>query len=126
MRRMALAAVCFGVIFVIGCGSKPKDKIVGKWEATDPKEAADAKTVFEFKPDGTMVMGMSMGPVNMNMNGKYKFTADDVIEMEIEPPAEMKGAKKDAKKAKVEVTSDNLSMTSQDEKKETIKLKKAR
>ncbi len=108
------AVVLFGVA---GCGAKPKDQIVGKWEAAEADPKKGGGMTVEFKKEGDVVMSVGA----MNISGKYKFPQDDVVEIEIE-----KLGKKDAKKMKVDIKGDELTTTEVDGKKEVTKFKKAK
>lgn len=71
---------CFCLMLASCGGSSNKDKIVGKWEASESKGGMDMKATMEFKSDGKMTI--KMGPATID--GKYSFPKDDVIKMEIE------------------------------------------
>lgn len=117
------------ILVALGCGgsSKPKDLIVGKWEATEPELAKRMKKTYEFSPDGSLKLSVARGPIDTSMNttlGKYTFTADDLMEIELNHPADKKGSWKEAIKTKVEVTKDSLILTEQDESQEVTRFKK--
>jgi uncharacterized protein (TIGR03066 family) len=115
MRKVSLALlVCLLPLFAACGGSKPKDLIIGKWEAADEKEKGVS---MEYKPDGTLTV--SMGPIKMD--AKYKFTADEDMEVEMNMP----GLKEPIKqKLKVKVSKDEMSTT--DEKGKVDKFKRAK
>lgn len=125
MRKASLILFGCAVLFLSGCGNKPKDLIVGKWESSE----GDKKETVEFKKDGTVETSDKM---KMGKGAKYKFTDDTTMELSIEfPEEEYKGLKAfmeldksegdkpvldDANhsikmKMKVEVTKDELTMT---------------
>jgi hypothetical protein len=55
-HRTSIPGFAAVAICAVGCGSsKPKDMIVGTWEVIEPQSDADAKAVYEFKPDGTLL-----------------------------------------------------------------------
>lgn len=123
MRKASWIILSAFLAFAVGCGgSKPSNQIVGKWNAELPKDApkelAGMMPVMEFKNDGVLIM--SMGPINMN--AKYKFVADDTMEVEMDVP----GKGKDAKKMKVEIKGDEMTTTELEGKKEVSKFKKAK
>jgi hypothetical protein len=150
MRKLATAAFCLTVVSALGCGSKPsastpdsrqstptpaaaatpkpKDLIVGKWEAVAPKEAAMAALVYEFKTDGRLRKSMNTGAMfPLIWSGQYTFLADDVIQIQMEPPPDFLGEKlptPKAEKARVVVTRDELTLTPEADKTAVIKLKK--
>ena len=118
MRRFTAAVAGFVLLFVLGCGStKPKDLIVGKWEATEPDLAKRMKKAIEFKLDGSLVQSVAKGPMGEGSEatpGKYNFTADDLVEIELQHTADKKGSWKETFKLKVEVSKDSLILTDQD------------
>src|SRR5262245_11244320 len=80
MRKLITAAFSLAVVLAVGCGSKsssptpdskqgtptpgaatakPKDMIVGRWEAVEPKELAMAALMYEFNTNGTVRASMS-------------------------------------------------------------------
>ncbi len=60
--------------------AKAKDQIVGKWEAT----SGDIKgALIEFTKDGVVKVVFEQGGQKINLEGKYKFTDEKTIEVEI-------------------------------------------
>ncbi len=119
MRVLSLVGVAALALLISSCGNKPKDLIIGKWEATDDKD----KGVVEFNKDGTFKI--TSGP--FSMNGTYKFVDDNTIEMEMDNPlaggvdmpsvpggVKIDLPKKITTKSKVKVTKDELTMTELD------------
>jgi uncharacterized protein (TIGR03066 family) len=78
---------------------KNSELIVGKWEGADEKDKE--KGTLEFTKDGAMIAVMSAGGKEMKMNGKYKFTADDTMEVQLEVPELKKELPKETLKVKV-------------------------
>lgn len=118
MRHTFLALLGFLLVFLAGCGSsKPKDLIVGKWEAQADEAKKMGGMVVDFRPDSAMTMKMG----KVSIDGKYKFVDDATVEVEME----MFG-KKDSKKYKVEIVKDEMTTTELDGKKEVSKFKKVK
>lgn len=98
--------------------NKPKDLIVGVWEivSKDPKE----KGTMEFRADGSFTIAPEIDGKTITMNGKYKFTAEDVIEVEVVPTDSVPPLKQKLKLTKI--TRDEL--VTKDEKNMEDKFKK--
>jgi uncharacterized protein (TIGR03066 family) len=105
------------LLFVVAAGllaqnmglaqAKPKAKelIVGKWQSEDPKFEDQGGLFVEFRKDGTMPMTSA----GFYLEGKYKFTADDVVETELE--VDQGSGEYVKNKVKVEVAKDSLVTT---------------
>ena len=117
MKQFVVAAFAFGLLVnVSGCGSSPKDMIIGKWEGSQKGlDDKDVAMTVEFMKDGKMKT--STGP--LSIEGTYKFTDNDTIEMTME----FLGQKKTLK-GKVKVTKDELEVPDEGDK--TLKLKRAK
>ena len=77
MQNMLRCLLFLALVVVLGCGAKPKDLILGKWEAVDAK--TPIKSV-EFLPDGALKL--PTGFKGIVMEGKYKIIGDDRLEIE--------------------------------------------
>ena len=118
MRHTFLALLGFLLVFLAGCGSaKPKDLIIGKWEAQGEEQKKMGGMVVDFKPDSSMTLKMGI----VSIHGKYKFTDDTTVEVEIELPN-----KTESKTMKVEIVKDEMTATDLDGKKATTKFKKVK
>ncbi|MBL8796990.1 MAG: hypothetical protein JNM56_24020 [Planctomycetia bacterium] len=118
MRHTSVVLLGFLLVFLAGCGSaKPKDLIVGKWEAQNDEAKKMGGMTVEFKPESAMTMKIG----TVSIDGKYKFVDDATVEVE----TEMLG-KKDSKKFKVEIVKDEMTTTELDGAKEVSKFKKVK
>src|SRR5512144_3453403 len=70
--------------------AKPRELIVGKWEATDPAQIVQ---VYEFADDGTLKV--SLKDQKEAAPGKFKFTNDETMEVDYQVPEEVKKAYRD-------------------------------
>jgi hypothetical protein len=77
MRVLAIAVVSLACLCFLGCGSRPQDLILGKWETMEEKD----KYSVEFTRDGTIKITRGM-----SVSGKYKFVDNGTIEVEVENP----------------------------------------
>jgi len=93
-------------LFLAGCGGKPKDLIIGKWEPVDSNDKLAGTREFTKEE-----MKISIGN-SVEVKMPYKMVSDDTIEFTMDPQFAMglpRGAKVDTKitiKAKVKVTKD--------------------
>jgi len=81
--RLGMGCLC---LLLFGCGSKPKDLIIGKWNAADEKEVFQG---YDFNKDGAMTMTLNDKDKTV-VSGKYKFIDQDTIDMEMQVPDEVK------------------------------------
>ncbi len=130
MRAMALVLLGCVVGFLIGCkgasssapggkegaAAKPKDMVVGTWEAVDAKDGKGGK--ITYTKEGGLIVEMPGAP---KMEGKYKFLEDELMEVEIMPPPE---TKLPAMKQKMKMKVGKDEMTTTDEKGTVEKFKK--
>lgn len=121
-RFAALAAVAVllnSSAALLHADDKAKDLIVGKWEPT--KKEDGVKAVIEFTTDGKVKIVASAQGQEFKLDGTYKFTDDNNMEVTVEFMGN-----KDTKKVKVvKVTKDEL-VTLDDGKKEEEKFKKVK
>lgn len=110
MGTFVVAALIVSPLLAAPAG-KPKDLIVGKWQA------GDMAAVLEFHKDGKLTVTAG----GKKIEGTYKFTADDAMEVVLDFG---KGDKKTQKLSKVKIENDELSTT--DEMGKTEKFKKAK
>jgi hypothetical protein len=121
MHRLASGLFVLSLILATGCSSpKPKDLIVGKWLAVEPKEAKDSDMALDFSTNGRMNVSFGQG---LAFAGKYRFTADDLVEIELESTKDTTGVLA-GKKYKVTITKDILSLTPQEGEPKILKFKK--
>jgi hypothetical protein len=85
--------------------------------------------VYEFWADGTVHKSMktASAPFPLFASGKYTFFADDIIQIQFDPPPPLTGEKlpqPPPQKAKVAVAKDELTLTPEGEKQGVLKLKK--
>lgn len=105
-----LLFLTFCTLFVVGCGAKAKDLIVGKWDYVEGGDRKGQK--IEFANDGTVTLDVYWaGPIGkpgvvsepMPQKGKYKLTEDEIIEIDVPGVTLIKG--------KVRATMDELTIT---------------
>jgi uncharacterized protein (TIGR03066 family) len=125
MRRATIVGLCFVLVLGLSVTSahaadKASDLIVGKWEPKDTKQ----KGTVEFIPkdaknttEGKVLLKIEdpAGKV-IEVNGTYKFTGDDKVEVELNFMGE-----KMKEELKVTVTKDELVTVDSKDKKETFK-----
>jgi uncharacterized protein (TIGR03066 family) len=114
-----MMSVVLVAVVIVGCGgSKPKDQIVGKWEATESVLGKDVKVVMEFTADGAAKMSMNAeGQEIPGPSGKYKFIDDNTMEIEYTEDGK---TKKD--KATIEsISSEKVVMVGEGGKKKELK-----
>ena len=150
---LALAALTLGAA---GCGSNNKGKIEGKWKLTELPNRPDKGNgkemlgqletmglylAMEFRPDGTMTLGLTGDKPEMlefvkamaqgkgqkiTWDAKYKLLSGDNVEF-YDMPTDMQGAggglfnQKDRAKVSVKINGDEMTIT---DAKDTLKLKK--
>lgn len=102
--KFALVLLVVLALGVAGCGSGPKNLIVGQWEAGESGMTMKA----EFDKDGTVKITM----LGQTVQGTYKVTGDDL-------EWTMNG---NTAKSKIKVTANELEMTMSGQ---TIKYKRA-
>jgi uncharacterized protein (TIGR03066 family) len=68
--KLGIVAVACVAVFVSGCGSSPKNLIVGKWEAGE----SSGKLTAEFMSDGKAKLTM----LGQTLQGTYKLNGDDL------------------------------------------------
>ena len=68
------------VVMIAGCGSKPKDLIVGKWKTSRKMGDKTFESTMEFTSDGKVKSSVEGKIV---VEGKYKFLDDSNLEMEV-------------------------------------------
>jgi len=115
MARGCVASLLIAVCLAAGCGKdkdndKDKDKdgdkktnedlIIGKWEATKKEGDVEMKMTVEFMKDGKLKMGIVAGPVNMAVDGTYKWADKDTLETTMKDPTG-KGKMEKTEKVKV-------------------------
>ncbi len=96
---------------------KPQDLIVGKWIPAQEKDKE--KGTVEFTKEGKVLLKLMEGDKKFDINGTYKFTSDDKMEVELDFMGEKK-----KETLKVKVTKDEL--TTVDEKDREEKFKRAK
>ena len=100
MRNVSVVGIGIALLLMasaVTAADKPQDLIVGKWEA----EQNGQKITAEFKKDGTVKLTHG----DQMRDGKYKFTDDKTMEVEI---AEMEKVV-----LKTSVSKDELSTTNE-------------
>jgi hypothetical protein len=102
--KLGIMVVACMALFASGCGSSPKDLIVGKWEAGQE----GVKITAEFTKDAKAKITM----FGQTLQGTYKMNGDDELEWTLQGKTT---------KFKVKVTSTELEVTSEGK---TIKYKK--
>jgi hypothetical protein len=121
MRSLVSGLLGLSLFLSAGCNSpKPKDLIVGKWLAVEPKEAKDSDLALEFGSNERMNVAFGQG---LAFAGKYRVTADDLVEMELESTKDTTGVL-GGKKYKVTITKDILSLTPQEGEPKILKFRK--
>ncbi len=114
MLRLPVVLVCLGLLCSAGllwAADKPKDLIVGKWAP----DKGDNKITVEFTKDGAVKVIFPEGI--LTIEGKYKFTDDKTMEMEL---TSMGMTQKD----KLEVAINKDEMTTTDSKGKVEKFKR--
>jgi hypothetical protein len=102
--KIRFVMVACVALLVSACGSKPKDLIVGKWEAGE----GGAKVTAEFTKDAKGQLTI----LGKTLQGTYKMNGEDELEWTLNGTTT---------KIKVKVTSTELELTTQGK---TIKYKK--
>jgi len=87
---------------------KPKDLIVGKWQAKEKVGDKEIVATIEFNKDGTMKVTAE----GFNFEGKYKLVDDETLETEVTIAGQ---TKKDTDKIKI--TKDKITLTDKNGKK---------
>jgi hypothetical protein len=103
MKQFVVVTFALGLLVTVsGCGSSPKDMIIGKWETTQKQGDVEVKITVEFTKDEVKMsaMGLDFPP------GKYKWVDNDNIEVTMKGP----DGKEKTEKSKVKVTKDELEM----------------
>jgi hypothetical protein len=73
-KPIRTAVACLSTaLMVSSCAQKPQEAIVGKWKVEDNQ------SMVEYHKDGTMVTSQN----GQSTEGKYQFTDDSHMEMEI-------------------------------------------
>ncbi len=81
-----------------------KDKLLGKWEATNgPIKGA----IFEFVKDGTLKIAVKIGDVAMNLEGKFSVASSENLEVTFKGP----DGKEKTDKVKYKFEGANLNLT---------------
>jgi len=78
---------------------QPKDLIVGKWEPTKKNEH---EVTFDFKKDGTLKLEVKK--LGVTFDGKYKFTKENEMQVELTYKDEVKREIMTVKVTKDELT----------------------
>jgi hypothetical protein len=140
-RPFAFVICASFVLFATGCKSNNEGKIVGKWKILSAPgteqmlklaQADGGYLYFEFKSDGTMLMGFGATDPKVqakieeddekdSLSWKYKLLAGAGVEF-YDLPAELKeqgggglfGRNEDRARTKVKIDGDNMSMTDDD------------
>jgi hypothetical protein len=143
-RPLVMIAVCGLAMLCTACGaSNNKGKIEGKWkmvsgpgfdEQAKMFEMLKAYFYFDFKPEGTLALGLEMSDPEMkkmfegkvgaektSFTCKYKLLKGDAIEI-YDLPKEMQkegggglfGRNKDKARTNVKINGDNMTMTDED------------
>jgi uncharacterized protein (TIGR03066 family) len=118
MRAMGLVGTaCLVLVVTAAAGAaeeakdKPRDLIVGKWQ---PAKEDKQEMTLEFKKDGTLKVEVKKPGIALD--GKYKFTKDDELEVEMTFMGETK-----KETMTVKVTNEELTTKDSKGKEETFK-----
>jgi hypothetical protein len=100
MRQARWPALAICLLLLAGCGAKPQELIIGKWETTD---AFGKPEIYEFSKDGSASIPL-FGALRADV--KYKFSDNEHVEVELP----------DKKTLQYKVTVTKESMTATDDK----------
>jgi hypothetical protein len=115
MKKIGAAVLAGALLVLSGCGSSPKDLIIGKWESKEKIGDKEITITMEFTKDKIKT---SMG--SFSSEGSYKWVDNDNIEV----TAKGLDDKEVTEKTKVKVTDKELELTDKDGK--TKKFTKAK
>ena len=76
MRKAHWLLAALVALVLAGCGAKPQELIIGKWEPVDAKNAVRG---LEFSKDGAMRFSLAR---TVWVDGKYRFIGDEHVELE--------------------------------------------
>jgi len=141
LRKVLYLAVCALALTATACSSNNKGKIEGKWkfvsgpgidQQAKTLESAKAYLFFDFRPDGTVAIGVESsdpamqkllvgGTEKTTMSCKYKLLSGDGVEF-YDMPKEMQdgkgggmfGKNKERARTSAKIDGDNMTLTDPD------------